>query len=62
MEELFYSSGKIYVVIGVVTIILIGIFAYLFWIDRKVSRMEKELSMKQMQEPSLQDKKDKSSK
>jgi len=46
MEELFYSSGKIYVVIGVVAIILSGIFAYLFWIDRKVSRMEKELKDK----------------
>lgn len=44
MEELFYSSGKIYVVIGVVTIILTGIFSYLFWIDRKVSRMEKEIN------------------
>jgi CcmD family protein len=46
MEELFYSSGKIYVVIGVATIILTGIFAYLFWIDRKVSRIEKELKDK----------------
>jgi len=46
MEELFYSSGKIYVVIGVVTFILTGIFAYLFWIDRKVSRMEKQIQDK----------------
>ena len=46
MEELFYSSGKIYVVIGVAAIILTGIFAYLFWMDRKVSRMEKELKDK----------------
>lgn len=43
MEELFYSSGKIYVVIGVVTIILTGIFTYLFWIDRKVSKIEKQI-------------------
>jgi CcmD family protein len=46
MEELFYSSGKIYVVIGVVTIILVGIFTYLFWLDRKISRMEKESNEK----------------
>ena len=46
MEELFYASGKIYVVIGVVAIILFGIFAYLFWMDRKVSRIEKELKDK----------------
>lgn len=55
MEELLFSSGKIYVVVGVVSVILIGIFTYLIWIDRKVSKMEK--SMKQMQKPSLQDKK-----
>lgn len=46
MEELFYSSGKIYVVTGVITIILTGIFAYLIWMDRKVSRMEKEMKDK----------------
>lgn len=41
-----FSSGKIYVVIGVVTIILVGIFTYLIWIDRKVSKMEKEIKDK----------------
>ncbi len=41
-----FSSGKIYVVVGVVTVILVGIFTYLIWIDRKVSKMEKELKDK----------------
>lgn len=62
MEELFFSSGKIYVVIGVVTIILVGLFGYLIYIDRKISRIEKKLTLKQMQKPSLQDTKDNSSK
>lgn len=41
-----FSSGKIYVVVGVVSIILTGIFTYLIWIDRKVSKMEKEIKDK----------------
>lgn len=43
MEELFYSSGKIFVVTGVIAIIMIGLLGYLFWIDRKVSKMEKKI-------------------
>lgn len=46
MEELMFSSGKIYVVVGVVSIILTGIFIYLIWIDRKVSKMENEIKNK----------------
>lgn len=46
MEELMFSSGKIYVVVGVVSIILTGIFTYLIWIDRKVAKMEKEIKDK----------------
>lgn len=36
------SSGKIYVVIAVLTVILIGIFIYLIGIDRKVRRLEEK--------------------
>lgn len=36
------SNGKIYVVVAVVLVILIGLFAYLINLDRKVSRLEKE--------------------
>jgi uncharacterized membrane protein len=46
MEELLFSSGKIYVVTGVISIILAGLFVYLILIDRKVSRIEKDLKSK----------------
>jgi len=38
--------GKIYVVVAVLAIILVGIFVYLFFIDRKVRKLEKELEDK----------------
>ncbi len=41
MAELMRSNGKIYVVVTVLLIILIGIFIYLIQLDRKMSRMEK---------------------
>jgi hypothetical protein len=41
MEEYFYSSGKIRVVIGVLSVVLVGLFIFLFWIDRRLSKLEK---------------------
>jgi CcmD family protein len=41
MADQFYKDGKIYVVIAVVSIILIGLFAYLFRLERKVTELEK---------------------
>lgn len=41
-----YQSGKIYVVVGVLVIIFAGILAYLVMLDRKVSRIEKEIGNK----------------
>ena len=46
MEETMYSSGKINVVIGVVSLLLIGLFIYLTILDRKVSKVEKEIKGK----------------
>jgi CcmD family protein len=43
MADTFRSNGKIYVVIAVMAVILIGLFIYLFSIGNKVSRMEKKL-------------------
>jgi hypothetical protein len=43
MADGMRSSGKIYVVVGVVLIILAGLLLYLISIDRKVSKMEKEM-------------------
>jgi CcmD family protein len=37
------SNGKIYVLVACILIILIGLFLYLVRLDRKVSRLEKEI-------------------
>jgi CcmD family protein len=42
MADLLRSNGKIYVVVTVVVIILIGLILYLFRLDRKMSKLEKE--------------------
>jgi uncharacterized membrane protein len=41
-DELMRSNGKIYVVVAVCLTILIGLFVYVFLIDRKISKIEKE--------------------
>ena len=43
MADTMRSNGKIYVVVGVILVILTGLFAYLFSLDKKVSRIEKSL-------------------
>ena len=43
MADQMRSSGKIYVVVAVLSIILIGLFTYLILIDRKISRIEKDM-------------------
>ena len=40
------SYGKIFVVVAVLALILVGVFAYLFTIDRKVRKLEKEIEEK----------------
>ena len=45
-DETMHSSGKINVVIAVIAIILLGFFIYLFLIDRKVGRLEKQIDSK----------------
>ena len=42
MADVMRSNGKIYVVVAVCLTILTGLFIYVFVIDRKVSRLEKE--------------------
>jgi len=44
MADQFRADGKIYVVIAVVLLVLVGIFIYLFNLDKKVTRLEKEVS------------------
>jgi CcmD family protein len=42
MADALRSSGKIYVVIAVIVIIFIGLAIYLFSIDRRLKKIEKE--------------------
>ena len=42
MADAFRANGKIYVVILVLAIILTGIFFYVYRLDRKITRLEKE--------------------
>jgi multisubunit Na+/H+ antiporter MnhB subunit len=41
-ESLFRSSGKIYVVVGIIAIIFVMIALYLYRIDRKITALEKK--------------------
>ena len=43
MADTLRQDGKIYVVVAVLTVMLIGIFIFLFLLDRKMSRLEREL-------------------
>ena len=43
MADALRSSGKIYVVVTVLVIILIGLFLYLVNTDKKISRIEKNI-------------------
>jgi CcmD family protein len=43
MADTMRSNGKIYVVVTVCLVILIGLFIYVARVDRKVSRLEKEI-------------------
>jgi len=46
MADALRSSGKIYVVVGVLVTILSGIIVFLTIIDRKVSAIEKKINKK----------------
>jgi len=43
MADLLRSNGKIYTVVAVCLTILLGLFFYTFLVDRKISRLEKEI-------------------
>ena len=42
MADVMRSNGKIYVVVAVLVIILLGLILYLVRLDRKISKLEKE--------------------
>ena len=41
------TYGKIFVVVAVLAVILTGVFVYLFFIDRKVGKLEREIREKE---------------
>ena len=43
MADRLRADGKIYVVVAILLVILIGLITYLFMIDRKATRLEKKL-------------------
>jgi CcmD family protein len=42
MADTMRSNGKIYVVVTVLATIFAGLFAYLIYLDRKISKLENE--------------------
>jgi hypothetical protein len=46
MADVMRSNGKIYVIVGIILIVLIGLIAYLFLLDRKITRLENKLDNK----------------
>ena len=43
MADAMRSNGKIYIVVAVCLTILVGLFIYVFSLDRKLSKLEKEI-------------------
>ena len=46
MADALRSNGKIYIVVGSIVIILIGLLIYLFTLDKKLKMLEKNLLTK----------------
>jgi hypothetical protein len=46
MADTMRSEGKIYVVVAIILVVLVGLITYLFLLDRKVTKLEKWLSEK----------------
>lgn len=43
MADQMRSDGKIWVVVAVIAVVLVGILVYLFLLDKKISKLEKEI-------------------
>ncbi len=41
LEETFFRSGKINVVVAVIMVILVGLFVYLFRLNKKIDQLKK---------------------
>jgi hypothetical protein len=43
LEEYFYSSGKIKVVVAVAAVVMCGLLYYVWHLDRKMTKMEERM-------------------
>jgi CcmD family protein len=43
MADQMRANGKIYIVVAVVVVILVGLLLYVIRLDRKITRLEKDL-------------------
>lgn len=46
MADSFRAEGKIYVVVAIILIVLVGLLAYLFVLDRKMNKLEEMIGTK----------------
>lgn len=42
MADLMRSEGKIYVLVGIIVLLFLGLLGYMVFTDRKLARLEKE--------------------
>jgi CcmD family protein len=47
MADGMRADGKIYVVVAIILVILLGLFTYLFLLDRKLNKMDQQLKQQQ---------------
>ncbi len=43
MADAFRADGKIYVVVGIMVLSLLGVLLYVAYVDRKVTKLEKQI-------------------
>lgn len=46
MADVMRSNGKIYVVVAVLMVVLIGLILYVFALDKKIRKLEKQSDLK----------------
>ena len=46
MADTFRAEGKIYVVVGIILVVLVGLVLYLFMLDGKIKKLERMIGSK----------------